>query len=120
MKTVTIEDLMKDEFFQQKMKELQSDEELSALLGSYRIVVPTEDGDVSEVAKQLADMTAKLGYEADADAIAEAINSADGEELDENALEDVAGGLTIRFRIRVCRRICYRIGRWRICYRVCF
>ena len=116
MKTVIIEDLMKDEFFLQKIKEVQTDEELSALLGSYRIVVPTEDGDVNEVAKKLADMFVKLGYETDPEVIAEAIRSAEGEELDESALEEVAGGV----RRRICWRICYRIGLWRICYRVCF
>ena len=119
MKNVTFEELLKDEFFQEKIKEVKTGEEMSALLGSYRIIFPEEEmsaenGGPSEAAKKLAALITEAGFEMTADTVQESMNSSEDEELDEAALEEVAGG-----RGRRCVRVC--TGRIiRICISICF
>ena len=126
MKTVTLEELLKDEFFQEKVREVKSDEEMTALLQSYRIIfsedkVSAENGVPSEAAEQMADLLSKLGYETNAADMQEAINNAkpvDEGELDESALEEVAGGA--RLPMFLCRRVCVTIFKRRVCTYMCF
>ncbi len=127
MKNVTIEELMKDEFFQQKVKEIKNDEELSALLQNYRIVFPEDEASAegnssSKAAEKMAELFSKLGYEVSAADMQDAINASvpvDEGELDESALEEVAGGI-LPIRVPRCRRVCYRILKRQICTYICF
>ncbi len=123
MKTVSFEDLMKDAFFQEKVKEVKSDEDLTGLLQSYRIVFKKEDASAesgpSKAAEQLANLLSGLGIETNAKDMQEAINLAEPEEgeLDENALDNVAGGaIGIRGG---CRNVCYKLFGRRICIPMC-